>query len=89
MRYQFYVIKNNRIKPLSVISVGILAVSFLFMSPTVTSAFASIIQPPLASMPNQLLIQNNAGVIILEGATVIDGTGALPKHNIYYCYQWK
>jgi hypothetical protein len=37
---QFYIIKNNRIKLLSVVS---------------------------------------AGVIILEGATIIDGTGALPN----------
>ena len=32
-------------------------------------------------MPNQRLAQNNAGIIILENATVIDGTGDLPKPN--------
>jgi len=32
-------------------------------------------------MSNQVLTKNNAGVIILEGATVIDGTGDLPKPN--------
>ena len=51
--------------------------TFLFISSTVTSAFAS----PITAISNQTLTQNNAGVIILEGATVIDGTGALPKPN--------
>jgi imidazolonepropionase-like amidohydrolase len=32
-------------------------------------------------MSDQAQAQNNTGVIILEGATVIDGTGALPKPN--------
>jgi imidazolonepropionase-like amidohydrolase len=77
MRYQFYVIKNYRVNLLSVISVGIVAVTFLFISPTVTSAFAS----PLTAMPNQMITQNNAGVITLEGATVIDGTGDMPRPN--------
>jgi hypothetical protein len=43
----------------------------------VTSAFAS----PITAISNQTLTQNDAGVIILEGATIIDGTGALPKPN--------
>jgi imidazolonepropionase-like amidohydrolase len=42
---------------------------------------ASTIQTPLTPMPNQRLAQNNAGIIILENATVIDGTGDLPKPN--------
>src|SRR5919108_1113575 len=74
---QFYIIKNNRIRLLSVISVGIGALTFLFISPTVASAFASL----LTAVSNQTLAQNDAGVIILEGATVIDGTGDLPKPN--------
>jgi imidazolonepropionase-like amidohydrolase len=74
---QFYIIKNNRIRLLSVISVGIVALTFLFISPTVASAFASL----LTAVSNQTLAQNDAGVIILEGATVIDGTGDLPKPN--------
>jgi imidazolonepropionase-like amidohydrolase len=74
---QFYIIKNNRIKLLSAVSVGIVALTILFISPTVTSAFAS----PFAAVSNQTLTQNDAGVIILEGATVIDGTGDLPKSN--------
>jgi len=77
MYEQFYIIKNNRIKLLSVVSVGMVALTFLFISSTVTSAFAS----PFTAMSNQTLTQNGAGVIILEGATVIDGTGDLPKSN--------
>jgi imidazolonepropionase-like amidohydrolase len=42
---------------------------------------ASTIQTPLTVMPNQRLAQNNAGIIILENATIIDGTGDLPKPN--------
>jgi imidazolonepropionase-like amidohydrolase len=51
--------------------------TFLLVSPTVASAFAS----PLTAMSNRTLVQNDDGVIILEGATVIDGTGDLPKPN--------
>ena len=60
---QFYIIKNSRINLLSVVSVGLVALTFRFISPTVTSAFAS----PFTSMSNQTLTQNDAGVIILEG----------------------
>ena len=45
------------------------------------STFANTIQPPFTAMSNQTLTQNNPRVTILEGATVIDGTGALPKPN--------
>jgi imidazolonepropionase-like amidohydrolase len=78
---QFFAPKNNRIKILSIIPVAVVAISFLFISLTMNSSFASTIQPPLTAMSNQALTQNNAGVIILEGATVIDGTGDLPKPN--------
>jgi hypothetical protein len=74
--YQFYIVKDKRIKLLSVVSVGFV-LTFLFISPTVTLAFAS----PFTAMSNQMLTQNDAGVTILEGATLIDGTGALPKPN--------
>ena len=57
------------------------AISFLFISPTMIPNAASTIQTPLTAMPNQRLAQNNAGIIILENATVIDGTGDLPKPN--------
>ena len=81
MIYQFCATKNNRVKILSVISVAVVAISFLFISPKMNSTFASTIQPPLTAMSNQVLTKNNAGVIILEGATIIDGTGDLPKPN--------
>jgi imidazolonepropionase-like amidohydrolase len=61
--------------------VAVVAISFLFISHTINSTFASTIQPPLTAIPNQMLTKNNAGVIILEGATVVDGTGDLPKPN--------
>src|SRR5215207_5227821 len=73
----FILPKNNGVKLLSVVSVGIVALTFLFISPTVTSAFAN----PFTAISSQTLTQNDAGVIILKGATVIDGTGDLPKPN--------
>jgi imidazolonepropionase-like amidohydrolase len=73
----FYIMKNNRANLLSVLSVGLGGITFLIISHTVTLAFAS----PLITMSDQAQTQNNTGVIILEGATVIDGTGALPKPN--------
>ncbi|HZA68897.1 MAG TPA: amidohydrolase family protein [Nitrososphaeraceae archaeon] len=57
------------------------AISFLFISPAMIPNAASTIQTPLTAMPNQRSAQNNAGIIILENATVIDGTGDLPKPN--------
>src|SRR5918995_238254 len=81
MIYQFCATKNNKVKIVSVISVAVVAISFLFISHTINSTFASTIQPPLTAIPNQMLTKNNAGVIILEGATVVDGTGDLPKPN--------
>jgi imidazolonepropionase-like amidohydrolase len=50
----------------------------LLISPTTTLAFANT---TLSDASNQILTSNNAVVIILEGATLIDGTGALPRHN--------
>jgi imidazolonepropionase-like amidohydrolase len=58
-----------------IVAIIAVAVTLLFISPTLTLAFAS----SLNTMSNQAQAQNNTGVIILEGATVIDGTGALPK----------
>jgi imidazolonepropionase-like amidohydrolase len=78
MGYQLHIIQNNRIKLFSAVSVGIAALlTFVFISPTVISAHAS----PLTTRSDQAQTQNDTGVIILEGATVIDGTGALPKPN--------
>src|ERR687889_1563515 len=55
-----------------------ITVSVLLISPTTTLAFANT---ALSDVSNQMLTSNNAVVIILEGATLIDGTGALPRHN--------
>jgi hypothetical protein len=82
MLYQFYPTKNNRVKIFSVISVKVVSISFQFISLTMNSTFASTVQPLLTATPSQMLTKNNTVVIILEGATVIDGTGALPKPNI-------
>ena len=46
---------------------------------TLTSA--NTFQSTLPSMSKQMLTSNNTGTVILEGATLIDGTGALPKPN--------
>jgi imidazolonepropionase-like amidohydrolase len=56
-----------------------------------TSTFASnidkgnnkeiVAQSPFPSKHNQTLVKNNDGVSILKGATLIDGTGNLPKPN--------
>jgi imidazolonepropionase-like amidohydrolase len=80
MLYQFYPIKNNRVKELSVILMIVVAISLLFISPTINSTFASTVESLFTATPSQM--KNNTGVIVLEGATVIDGTGALPKPNI-------
>ena len=56
-----------------------------------TSTFASnidkgnnkeiVAQSPFSSRHNQTLVKNNDRVIILEGATLIDGTATLPQPN--------
>ena len=92
----FHDVKNNKIKLLAAVLVEVLA-SFLFISSTPTLTFASIsetlysTQPPLIGrINNQTLIKNNdGGIIILKGATLIDGTGALPKSSTTIHYQWK
>jgi imidazolonepropionase-like amidohydrolase len=59
----------------------IASMSLLFISPTMTLGYTNTFQSTLPSMSNQTLTSNNTGVVILEGATLIDGTGALPKPN--------
>lgn len=84
----FHAVKNNKIKLLAAVLVEVLA-SFLFISSTLTLTFASVsetvysTQPPsIGRINNQTLIKNNdGGITILKGATLIDGTGALPKSN--------
>jgi imidazolonepropionase-like amidohydrolase len=58
-----------------------ITISVLLLSPTTTLAFANTGQLTLSDASNQMLTSNNAAVIILEGATLIDGTGTLPRHN--------
>ena len=55
-----------------------ITISVLLISPATTLAFANA---TLSDVSNQILTSNNAVVIILEGATLIDGTGALPRLN--------
>jgi imidazolonepropionase-like amidohydrolase len=55
-----------------------ITISVLLISPTTSLAFANT---TLSDASNQMTTSNNAVVIILEGATLIDGTGALPRHN--------
>jgi imidazolonepropionase-like amidohydrolase len=57
------------------------SMSLLFISPTMTLGYTNPFQSTLHSLSNQTLTSNNTGVVILEGATLIDGTGALPKPN--------
>ena len=72
---------ENRITLFSVISIAILAIFLMNISPKMYSAFANVIQPIFSVSPYQILTKNNSGIIILENATVIDGTGALPEPN--------
>jgi imidazolonepropionase-like amidohydrolase len=65
---------NNLSPPLLLM----ITISVLLISPATTLAFANA---TLSDVSNQILTSNNAVVIILEGATLIDGTGALPRHN--------
>ena len=53
----------------------------MYISPKMHSAFANANQPIFSVAPNQILTRNDSGIIILENATVIDGTGALPEPN--------
>jgi hypothetical protein len=58
----------------------IISISF-FISPTLTLSYANSFHSTLSSLSNQTLASNNTGAVILEGATLIDGTGELPKPN--------
>jgi imidazolonepropionase-like amidohydrolase len=59
----------------------IASMSILFISPTMTMGYTNTFQSTLPSLSNQTLTSNNTGAVILKGATLIDGTGALPKPN--------
>lgn len=67
--------------PPSAMTAVIASMSLLFISPTMTWGYTNTFQSTLPSLSNQTLASNNTGAVILEGATLIDGTGALPKPN--------
>ena len=67
--------------PPSAMTAVIASMSLLFISPTMTWGYTNTFQSTLPSLSNQTLAINNTGAVILEGATLIDGTGALPKPN--------
>ena len=67
--------------PPSAMTAVIASMSLLFISPTMTLGYTNTFQSTLPSLSNQTLTSNNTGAVILEGATLIDGTGALPKPN--------
>jgi imidazolonepropionase-like amidohydrolase len=66
---------------MTVVITSITSISLLFISPTMTLGYTNTFQSTLPSLSNQMLTGNNTGAVILEGATLIDGTGALPKPN--------
>ena len=67
--------------PPSAMTAVIASMSLLFISPTMTLGYTNTFQSTLPSLSNQTLASNNTRAVILEGATLIDGTGALPKPN--------
>ena len=67
--------------PPSAMTAVIASMSLLFISPTMTLGYTYTFQSTLPSLSNQTLTSNNTGAVILKGATLIDGTGALPKPN--------
>jgi imidazolonepropionase-like amidohydrolase len=67
--------------PPSAMTAVIASMSLLFISPTMTLGYTNTFQSTPPSLSNQMLTSNNTGVVILEGATLIDGTGAMPKPN--------
>jgi imidazolonepropionase-like amidohydrolase len=67
--------------PPSAMTAVIASMSLLFISPTMTMGYTNTFQSTLPSLSNQTLTSNNTGAVILKGAILIDGTGALPRPN--------
>jgi imidazolonepropionase-like amidohydrolase len=67
--------------PPSAMTAVMASMSLLFISPTMNLGYTNTFQSTPPSLSNQTLTSNNTGAVILEGATLIDGTGALPKPN--------
>ena len=74
-------VSNEMRFPFPTMTAVITSISLLFISPTMTLGYTNTFQFTLPSLSNQTLTSNNTGAVILEGATLIDGTGALPKPN--------
>jgi imidazolonepropionase-like amidohydrolase len=74
-------VSNEMRFPFPAMTAVITSISLLFISPTMTLGYPNTFQFTLPSLSNQTLTSNNTGAVILEGATLIDGTGALPKPN--------
>ena len=74
-------VSNEMRFPFPAMTAVITSISLLFISPTMTLGYTNTFQFTLPSLSNQTLTSNNTGAVILEGATLIDGTGALPKPN--------
>jgi imidazolonepropionase-like amidohydrolase len=71
--------QSNEVRfPPSAMTAVIASMLLLFISPTMTLGYTNTFQ---SILPSLSLTSNNTGVVILEGATLIDGTGALPKPN--------
>lgn len=73
---------SNEVRfPPSAMTAVIASMSLLFISPTMTMGYTNTFQSTLPSLSNQTLTSNNTGAVILKGAILIDGTGALPRPN--------
>jgi imidazolonepropionase-like amidohydrolase len=74
--------QSNEVRfPPSAMTAVIASMSLLFISPTMTLGYTNTFQSTQPSLSSQTLTRNNTGAVILEGATLIDGTGSLPKPN--------
>ena len=74
MLWDQLIFSKNRIKPSTIISISIVAIFLMYISPKMYLASANANQPVFSVTPNQILTKNNTGIIILENATVIDGS---------------
>src|SRR5918992_1440998 len=92
MNYYFHTFTNNRILLLTVVVLVASASLLLFNFSSMTSAFTTssssntvskqtVVQPATSSSLDYTLAENDSILLILEGATLIDGTGAPPRPN--------
>jgi imidazolonepropionase-like amidohydrolase len=93
MNYYFHTFTNNRILLLTVVVLVASASLLLFNFSSMTLAFTTtssssntvskqtVVQPATSSSLDYTLAENDSILLILEGATLIDGTGAPPRPN--------